>query len=79
MIEIYFRGRLKIAEVQSRFQDHISVDDFVNLLAGNFGFKLKFKHVKPEEYFVYLDFSKVGGSKKKPPEFMLKPCVYKKR
>jgi len=65
-----------VAEVESRFQE-ISVDEFVSI-AEKFGFKLKWKD-SSKGFFVFADFKKAGGVKKKAPDFALKPCYYKKR
>ena len=71
-----FRGTLKIAEVESRFQN-LSVEEFIAKVQ-KFGFKLKWKD-ENEKYFVFMDFKKVEKTKKKVPELQLKPCFYKKR
>jgi len=69
---------LKIAEVESRFTGDLGLDQFVANVE-RMGFKLKWKDMKTE-YFYLMDFEKVGPSKlKKVKEFSLKPCIYKKR
>ena len=69
-------GILKIAEVESRFKN-LSIDHFIRLIC-KFGFELKWKDTK-SDYFVFMDFKKIGSPKKKLPEVNLKPCFYKKR
>ena len=73
---MYFRGTLKVAEVESRFKD-VQVEEFISNLE-KFGFKLKWKDLS-HTYFYLMDFKKVDKAKKKAPEFSLKPCIYKKR
>jgi len=71
-------GTLKIAEVESRFTGDVTLDQFVANVE-KMGFKLKWKDMKTE-YFYLMDFEKVAQSKlKKVKEFSLKPCIYKKR
>ena len=71
-------GTMKIAEVESRFTGEVSVDKFVSIVE-KLGFKLKWKDLK-HDYFYLMDFKKVGPAKmKKVSEFNLKPCLYKKR
>jgi len=65
-----------VAEVESRFQE-TTIDDFV-LSASKFGFQLKWKDTS-KDFFVLMDFKKVGQAKKKTPDLSLKPCYYKKR
>ena len=73
---LIFSGTMKIAEVVSRFKD-LPLEDFVKTVA-KFGFTMKFKDTN-NDFFYLVDFKKVADCKKKPPEFKLKPCVYKKR
>ncbi len=65
-----------MAEVVSRFKD-LKFEDFLHRVI-KYGFQVKWKE-QESEYFYYVDFKKVAQCKKKPPEFQLKPCVYKKR
>jgi len=69
-------GILKVAEVESRFQD-LPVDQFTSAVE-RCGFKLKLKDLS-NKYFYLFDFTKTDECKKKVPEFALKPCYYKKR
>jgi len=69
-------GLLKVAEVKSRFKN---LETFMKLLR-ELGFNLVEKET-PNDYFVLLEFKKVGKPKKrlKNPSSCLEPCVYKKR
>ena len=72
-------GTMKIAELESRFQgEEFDVDKFVSDVE-KFGFKICWKDLK-KDFFYFLDFQKVKDVKKKKlPEIVLKPCLYKKR
>ncbi|KAJ8931777.1 hypothetical protein NQ314_015309 [Rhamnusium bicolor] len=69
-------GILKIAEVESRF------DDVENFIEGvqRFGFKKTWKDLS-HNLFYFLDFKKENNikNKKKLPTISLLPCLYKKR
>ncbi|XP_032687368.1 ribosomal RNA-processing protein 8 [Odontomachus brunneus] len=70
-------GVLKIAEVESRFED---VEDFIKLL-GCYGFKNTWKDLS-HDLFYFMDFKKeenINMKKKTLPTVTLKPCLYKKR
>ncbi|KAJ8914605.1 hypothetical protein NQ315_017310 [Exocentrus adspersus] len=69
-------GILKIAEVQSRFDN---VDNFIAGLQY-FGFKRIWKDLS-HNLFYFMDFKKVMTirNKKKLPTISLLPCLYKKR
>jgi len=74
-----FRGLMKIAEVESRFD---SINMFVDHLT-KYGFE-NTKVDKEIEMFVFMDFKKTQdisktALKKKLPMLELKPCIYKKR
>lgn len=79
IISFCFSGLLKIAEVDSRF-DNINI--FVDHLT-----KYGFENTKVDraiEMFVFMDFKKTHdisktALKKKLPILELKPCIYKKR
>ena len=73
---LFCRGILKVAEVESRFQD-FPVEQFTSAVE-RCGFKLKLKDLS-NKYFYIFDFTKTDECKKKIPEFSLKPCYYKKR
>lgn len=70
-------GQLKIAEVESRFED---VRAFVDNIKA-----CGFQHINTDtssKFFVFLNFKKVHStdkSNKQVPTFSLKPCLYKKR
>jgi len=74
-----FRGLLKIAEVESRFD---SINMFIDHLT-----KYGFENTKVDqeiEMFVFMEFTKTQdisktALKKKLPMLELKPCIYKKR
>ena len=72
---------MKIAEVKSRFSN-IGVDGFIATIT-EYGFKIICKTANDEDksYFLFFDFKKIYNcrKKKKLPEVMLKPCIYKKR
>jgi len=73
-------GSLKIAELESRFQGgDCNLDKFISDVE-KFGFKNTKKDLK-KDFFYFLDFEKVQDIKKKKklPEIVLKPCLYKKR
>ena len=72
----FFSGTLKIAEVVSRFKD-LNFEDFLQLIT-KYGFQVQRKDTS-NEFFYLVDLKKVAPCKKKPPEFKLKPCLYKKR
>lgn len=69
---------LKIAEVESRFED---VNGFLQSLSS-FGFKAT-KTDLEHDLFYFMDLKKereIGKKgKKKLPQLTLKPCLYKKR
>jgi ribosomal RNA-processing protein 8 len=73
-----YRGLLKIAEVESRFED---VQTFIKNLE-KFGFVNTWKNLS-YNLFYFMDFKKEKcirkKIKKKLPELTLKPCLYKKR
>lgn len=71
-----FRGLLKIAEVESRFD---KVDDFIKSLK-EFGFANTHKDFS-NNLFYFLDFKKEKDyvKSKKNNDISLKPCLYKKR
>lgn len=73
-----YRGLLKIAEVESRFED---VQSFIQKLE-KFGFVNTWKDLS-HNLFYFMDFKKEKciskKMKKKLPELILKPCLYKKR
>lgn len=72
-----FSGILKIAEVESRFED---VKDFIRLLR-NYGFKNTWKDLS-HNLFYFMDFRKeedISMKRKNLPPIMLKSCLYKKR
>lgn len=70
------QGILKIAEVESRFDD---VDHFVKVMT-EFGFLLVSQD-DTNKMFILFEFKKVRGVKRSPklPIIRLKPCLYKKR
>lgn len=72
----YFRGTLKIAEVESRFEN---VETFLKDVQ-KFGFSL-IKSDLNQNLFYFMDFKKEGEIKKrnKLPTLTLNPCLYKKR
>ncbi|XP_018395533.1 PREDICTED: ribosomal RNA-processing protein 8 [Cyphomyrmex costatus] len=70
-------GILKIAEVESRFED---VKDFIRLLR-HYGFKNTWKDLS-HNLFYFMDFKKkedISMKRKNLPSITLKSCVYKKR
>ncbi|KYM92446.1 Ribosomal RNA-processing protein 8 [Atta colombica] len=70
-------GILKIAEVESRFED---VKDFIRLLR-HYGFKNTWKDLS-HNLFYFMDFKKnedISMKRKNLPAITLKSCVYKKR
>lgn len=71
-------GMLKIAEVESRFDN---TDNFVDEICKH-GFKFISQNLS-HDVFIYFNFKKVSNISKKRksklPEIMLKPCMYKKR
>ncbi|KAG5345160.1 RRP8 protein, partial [Acromyrmex charruanus] len=70
-------GILKIAEVESRFDD---VKDFIRLL-HHYGFKNTWKDLS-HNLFYFMDFKKnedISMKRKNLPAITLKSCVYKKR
>ncbi|KAF6199623.1 hypothetical protein GE061_005921 [Apolygus lucorum] len=71
-------GTLKIAEVESRFEN---VDKFIENVS-KFNFKLIKKDLT-RNLFYFLDFEKVAdigvARKRKLPVLSLQPCLYKKR
>lgn len=71
-----FRGTLKVAEVESRFE---SVDGFIKDLAS-FGFIKTLKDLS-HNLFYFLNFKKQSNVMKKRnlPNLTLNPCLYKKR
>jgi len=73
-------GKLKIGELESRFQgEENSVENFVKKLE-KYGLDLSDKDLE-QNYFYFLEFKKTRNvlKKKKLPEIFLKACVYKKR
>ena len=68
---------MKIAEVESRFHEQTSVEDFVKIVK-KCGFELKLKNTE-KNYFVFMDFKKTEGGKRKIQDIKLKSCYYKKR
>ena len=72
---------MKIAEVKSRFAT-IGIDGFIATVT-KYGFKIVSNSDKNEDksYFLFFDFKKIDNcrKRKKLPEVMLKPCIYKKR
>ena len=76
IVLLFFSGTLKIAEVVSRFKD-LNFEDFLQLIT-KYGFQVQRKDTS-NEFFYLVDLKKVALCKKKPPEFKLKPCLYKKR
>ncbi|TGZ55338.1 uncharacterized protein [Temnothorax longispinosus] len=70
-------GTLKIAEVESRFED---VKDFIRLLRS-YGFKNTWKDLS-HNLFYFMDFKKeedISMKRKNLPPITLKSCLYKKR
>ncbi|KAG5898462.1 hypothetical protein JTB14_015469 [Gonioctena quinquepunctata] len=69
-------GIMKIAEVESRFED---VNTFIKGVQ-HFGFKNTWKDLS-HNLFYFMDFKKNGivKNKKKAPALSLLPCLYKKR
>lgn len=70
-------GTLKIAEVESRFEN---VTDFIKLLT-KYGFKNTWKDLS-HDLFYFMDFKKeadINMKKKSLPSIILKSCLYKKR
>ncbi|CAD5227198.1 unnamed protein product [Bursaphelenchus xylophilus] len=68
-------GKLKIAEVLSRFRH---VKNFIKAVE-QMGFELKKKR-DLKDFFVLLTFNKTGKVKqKRPTGLILEPCLYKKR
>ena len=69
------RGLLKIAEVKSRIEN---IGQFIRTLQG-LGFKLLDKD-ESNKMFILFDFRKTAKpSKRPPPAYELKPCLYKRR
>lgn len=71
-----FRGLLKIAEVESRFEN---IDQFTSDVQ-KYGFSLMKKDLN-NDLFYFIDFKKVSDIQKrnKVPQLTLNPCYYKKR
>lgn len=70
-------GILKIAEVESRFEQ---VNDFIEAI-NSYGFKIIWKDLS-HNLFYFLDFEKekdIRGKRNNLPPITLKPCLYKKR
>ncbi|RLU26956.1 hypothetical protein DMN91_000755 [Ooceraea biroi] len=70
-------GILKIAEVESRFEN---VEDFLKVLQ-NYGFTNTWKDLS-NDLFYFMDFKKkedISMKRKDLPSIVLKPCLYKKR
>ncbi|XP_062577493.1 ribosomal RNA-processing protein 8-like [Saccostrea cucullata] len=67
-------GRLKIAEVASRFQ---SLPHFL-ISIEQFGFYQESKDTSNKMFYLF-NFKKTGKPKSKLPAVTLQPCVYKKR
>lgn len=73
---IFFRGHLKIAEIESRFEN---VHHFINNLKSC-GFDLLSKDITTKVfYFLYFKKSRNVSDSKQIRNFSLKPCLYKKR
>lgn len=72
----YFRGLLKIAEVESRFEN---IDQFIGDIQ-KYGFSLIKKDLN-NELFYFIDLKKENEVRKrnKLPQLNLNPCLYKKR
>lgn len=70
---LHCRGHLKIAEIESRFDD---VNEFIRNVKG-LGFDLITKDISTKVFY-FLYFKKVKNVSKSP-KFSLKPCLYKKR
>jgi len=74
-------GTMKIAEVRSRFAN-IGTGSFITTV-NKYGFKMMpdSREDNNEGYFLFFDFKKNHNcvNKKKLPELLLKPCIYKKR
>jgi ribosomal RNA-processing protein 8 len=75
---LHHSGLLKIADVESRFQ---YVRSFIQKLV-KFGFVNTWEDLS-HNLFYFMDFKKEKciskKMKKKSPELILKPCLYKKR
>lgn len=70
-------GILKIAEVESRFEQ---VKDFIEAI-NSYGFKIIWKDLS-HNLFYFLDFEKkkdIRGRRNNLPPITLKSCLYKKR
>ena len=74
-------GTMKIAEVRSRFAN-IGTGSFITTV-NQYGFKMMAdsREDNNKGYFLFFDFKKNHNcvNKKKLPELLLKPCIYKKR
>jgi SAM-dependent methyltransferase len=76
-------GRLKIAEVRSRFETKDDkegkdgVDEFIDVL-GQLGFECV-KTDRSNKMFILWELKKNGKRPKKKLEFSAKPCIYKRR
>lgn len=71
-----FRGHLKIAEIETRFDN---VNEFINNLKA-LGFDLISKDISTKVfYFLYLKKARNVSDSKQLKNFSLKPCMYKKR
>lgn len=70
---LHCRGHLKIAEIESRFDD---VNEFIRNVK-ELGFDLITKDISTKVFY-FLYFKKVKNVSKSA-KFSLKPCLYKKR
>lgn len=77
-------GKLKIAEVRSRFETPLKdgkkdelLKEFINVL-DQLGFQCT-KTDRSNKMFVLLDLEKTGKKPRKDLEFTAKPCFYKRR
>lgn len=72
----YYSGHLKIAEIESRFDN---ANEFIRNVK-HFGFDLISKDISTKVFY-FLYFKKMRNVKdsKNLPKFSLKPCIYKKR
>lgn len=69
-------GHLKVAEIESRFEN---VNEFIKNVKS-FGFELFSKDVSTKVfYFLYFKKVRDVSDSKQMPKFSLKPCIYKKR
>lgn len=74
-------GRLKIAEVRSRFESksgHDEINDFVEILE-KLGFDCVSKDTTSNKMFVVLELRKSGKQPNRKFTYTAKPCIYKRR